>query len=140
MFGSSVQDVNRPSWIAQDEEKATFTRSSLNDTFLPDEFLRDWCPTFLIRHPAVAFPSLYRALLELEGTGDPDEDKHLGQHCMTLRWTRNFYDWYMRQRNQSESSIIRPIVLDADDTMMDPKLVSKYCSLVGMDPSCVSFS
>jgi hypothetical protein len=139
-FGSSAQDINRPSWIVQDGKKAASTRSPLNDTLIPDEFLRGWYPTFLIRHPALAFPSLYRALLELEGTGNPNEDEYLGQHCMTLRWTRNLHDWYLRECNRSESNIIRPIVLDADDIMMDPKLVSKYCRLVGMDPSCVSFS
>ncbi|KAE8360425.1 hypothetical protein BDV27DRAFT_161690 [Aspergillus caelatus] len=144
-FGNSAGDTTRPSWMVQYlpesyEGKASGTRSPLNETVLSDEFLRSWQPTFLIRHPALAFPSLYRALLELEGTGNPHEDEQLGQHCMTLRWTRNLYGWYMREGNCVDDRTAWPIVLDADDIMTDPGLVSDYCQLLGMDPSRVSCS
>ena len=36
------------------------TRSEHNKTILSDEFLKTWRPTFLIRHPAMVFPSLFR--------------------------------------------------------------------------------
>ncbi|KNG80235.1 hypothetical protein ANOM_011376 [Aspergillus nomiae NRRL 13137] len=129
----------KPSWMVQhlpescEEKAARFLR---NQTILPDEFLRSWLPTFLIRHPALAFPSLYRALLELEGTGNPCEDEQLGEHCMTMHWTRNLYDWYVWQGNRAGW----PIVLDADDIMTDPGLVSEYCQLLGMDPSLLNSS
>ena len=32
------------------------THSTFNETVLPDEFLKTWLPTFLIRHPALVFP------------------------------------------------------------------------------------
>ena len=43
------------------------TDSTENPTVLPDDFLLSWTPTFLIRHPALVFPSLYRTSVDLEG-------------------------------------------------------------------------
>ncbi|KAF4219340.1 hypothetical protein CNMCM8980_003071 [Aspergillus fumigatiaffinis] len=144
-FGDPVQDTTGPSWMLQHlpeslAEKTFVTLSLPNETILPDEFLRSWQPTFLIRHPALAFPSLYRALLELEGTGNPREDEQLGQHCMTLHWTRNLYEWYVRESTCTDKDTTWPLVLDADDIMADPGLVKHYCQLLGMDPSLVSRS
>jgi len=38
-----------------------------NETVLPDEVQRQWNPTFLVRHPALASPSLYRTTVDLQG-------------------------------------------------------------------------
>lgn len=46
---------------------ADVTHSSLNVTVLPDEVLRVWLPVFLVRHPGLAFPSLYRTILDNQG-------------------------------------------------------------------------
>ncbi|KAL4782805.1 hypothetical protein BJX76DRAFT_358619 [Aspergillus varians] len=72
---------------------------------------------------------------ELEGTGDPCEDERLGEHRMTLRWTRKLYDRYVRERNRTDkgTTSIWPLVLDADDIMTDPGLVSNYGRLLGLD-------
>jgi hypothetical protein len=115
--------------------------SAINLTLLPEEFLQGWLPTFLIRHPALAFPSLYRALAELDPTANHGEDDEplLGQQSMTLRWSRSMYEWYA-DRLGSGSSDTWPIVLDADDIMESPELVAKYCRLLGMDPEKLCFS
>jgi hypothetical protein len=132
----------QPNSLCKDKSLCQTGRAT-NITLLPDEFLWTWKPTFLIRHPALAFPSLYRALLVLEGTGDESEDELLGEHCMTLHWTRLLYDWYSqyyRQEDQSRGGLKWPIVLDADDVMANPKLVAKYSALLGMDSWKLSFS
>lgn len=130
---------------SSDDESPCPMGRATNITLLPDDFLQTWKPTFLIRHPALAFPSLYRALLALEGKGDENEDDVLGQHCRTLRWTRLLYDWYCQYYAREHESSSRggskwPIVLDADDIMADPKLAIKYSRLLGMDSRKVSFS
>ena len=125
------------------------TGCATNITLLPDEFLQMWKPTFLIRHPALAFPSLYRALLVLEGTGNESDDSVLGEHCMTLRWTRSLYDWYSEYYREDEGScsssedgdgVECPVVLDADDIMANPDQVARYSALLRMDPGKLSFS
>jgi hypothetical protein len=140
------------SWTVTTPEtinKESSSRSS-NPTVLPDEFMRTWQPTFLIRHPALAFPSLYRALGDIDdrikATGREKDMEHFWRHRLTLRWSRALYDWYERsfggtQRTSSPCSegtcIQWPVVLDADDIMENPELVRKYAQLVRMDPSCV---
>jgi hypothetical protein len=68
----------------------------LNESVLPDEFLLRRRPCFLIRHPALAFPSYYRVMLAFMN-GDQEKLEammnDLAETC-TLRWTRNLYDWY----------------------------------------------
>ncbi|EFE43823.1 hypothetical protein TRV_01397 [Trichophyton verrucosum HKI 0517] len=109
-------------------------QSFLNQTVLPDEFLKTWSPAFLIRHPALAFPSLYRALWELETPANDEEADSLGEHCMTLRWTRALYDWYSRNLTATESyidgRITWPIILDADDIMTDPDVVVRFAEIM----------
>ncbi|EZF33912.1 hypothetical protein H101_02530 [Trichophyton interdigitale H6] len=109
-------------------------QSFLNPTVLPDEFLKTWSPAFLIRHPALAFPSLYRALYELETPANDEEADSLGEHCMTLRWTRTLYDWYSQNLTAAESyidgRITWPIILDADDIMTDPDVAIRFAEIM----------
>lgn len=127
-----------------------------NETVLPDDFLLTWTPTFLIRHPALVFPSIYRTSLDLEG---PEETKKAAEGMfrseMTWRWTRRLCEWYWfhdEERNRtriatsSESAEQRhtqatacPIILDADDIILSPSVVTRYCSLVGLDASLCRF-
>lgn len=77
------------------------TRSRLNETVFPDEYLRDWLPTFLIRHPALVFPSHYRAMRDIKQI-DPERD-HTFQ-CdvmMTFSYTRSLYDYWSVQFGKS---------------------------------------
>jgi hypothetical protein len=49
--------------------------SPLNQTVLPDDFLLCFKPTFLIRHPALVFPSYYRAHVNTFGKPQTEEDQ-----------------------------------------------------------------
>ena len=120
------------------------THSTLNETVLPDEFLKAWLPTFLIRHPALVFPSIYRTCVDLEG---PEVAKNeAGQHAleMTMHWSRTLYDWYTQQLNipesNSEPNVTWPIILDADDIMIEPEVVLRYSIIIGLDPTKLRFS
>lgn len=106
-------------------------------TVMPGGFLQQWLPTFLIRHPALAFPSLYRALAAIVPAANNRANKPLlGSQSMTLRWSRSLYEWYVSHLG----SDMWPIILDADDIMACPELVAKYCSLLGMKPEKLCFS
>lgn len=111
------------------------TRSKLNLTIFPDEFLKTWNPTFLIRHPALMIPSLYRATqsdAELNGIQRPRKEPCATE--LTMRWHRTLYEFFAE--NSSNDSVW-PIVLDADDIMTSPELVPKYAKLAGLDDSKV---
>ncbi|RGP76740.1 hypothetical protein FLONG3_5180 [Fusarium longipes] len=111
------------------------TRSRLNLTLFPDEFLKTWNPTFLIRHPALMIPSLYRTCqgeMEYNGIKRPRQEPCATE--LTMRWHRTLYEFYAEYfANDS----VWPIVLDADDIMTSPELVSKYAKLAGLDDSKV---
>ncbi|KAF7128510.1 hypothetical protein CNMCM5793_003298 [Aspergillus hiratsukae] len=112
------------------------TFSPLNQTVLPDEYLRTWRLTFIIRHPALAFPSLYRAkekfletgLLKTETTGTLATN-------MTLNWTRMLYDWCLEQPGPTG----KPLVVDAQDVIHNPQVVVRYCEETGLDRDAVQF-
>lgn len=142
LFGED--SVNEPQWTAQVPSTygaAEPTHSSANETILPDEFLHCWHPTFLIRHPALVFPSLYRAL------SDNEEIEQKGKEELamktTFHWTRSLYDWYHQHLSKSKSEldgeVTWPIVLDADDVMLEPAVIVHFCEIVGLDPSKLRF-
>ncbi|KAM0345013.1 hypothetical protein ACHAPU_006896 [Fusarium lateritium] len=114
------------------------TRSPFNLTLFPDEFLKTWNPTFLIRHPALVLPSLYRTCLcdlELDGYKRPGKQPMATE--VTLRWQRTLYEFYAEH---FAGDSVWPIVIDADDVMTCPPLVSKYARLSGLDESKVRYS
>ncbi|KAK4145157.1 uncharacterized protein C8A04DRAFT_10869 [Dichotomopilus funicola] len=117
------------------------TRSSLNLTSLPDEFLKIWHPTFLIRHPAMMLPSLYRTTLADLG---PDAERLKARqgkgplkHEATMKWIRTLYEFFAAYLPKDS---MWPIVLDADDIMKTPELVTKYAPLADLDPAKLRFS
>ncbi|KAM0250862.1 hypothetical protein ACHAP5_002082 [Fusarium lateritium] len=114
------------------------TRSPLNLTLFPDEFLKTWNPTFLIRHPALMIPSHYRTCLsdlEMDGYRRPGKQPMAAE--INTGWQRTLYEFYAEHfANDS----IWPIVIDADDVMTCPPLVSKYAQLSGLDESKVRYS
>ncbi len=120
------------------------THSTLNETVLPDEFLKTWLPTFLIRHPALVFPSLYRTYVDLEGPEVAETESPVIALEMTMHWSRTLYDWYTQQLNPShtdfDSDVTWPVVLDADDIMTESEVVLRYSKIVGLDPAKLKFS
>ncbi|RAK79188.1 uncharacterized protein BO72DRAFT_446465 [Aspergillus fijiensis CBS 313.89] len=107
-----------------------------NFTILPDAYLASWRATFLIRHPALVFPSFYRALhgLERESFCEPRMIEPFLELHATLRWTRLLYDWYCDRGNARPAL---PLLLDAQDVIHRPEVVAKYCELIGLDPEKV---
>lgn len=116
-------------------------RSQLNQTVFPDKWLMSWRPTILIRHPALVFPSLYRTSVDTEGKEAASRDPRQASE-MTWRWSRNLYDFY-RQKYEQEPSVEDgpqwPIILDADDLINDPGVVTQYCRIVGLDPDKLKY-
>ena len=121
------------------------TFSSNNLTVLPDEYLQTWTLTFLIRHPALAFPSFYRSMIDLEkaGLANPHELQPMLKLHTTLKWTRMLYDWCCQHTtelytNQNDDAQY-PLVLDAHDVINHPEVVIRYCDLIGMDRTKLKF-
>ncbi|KAH6844752.1 hypothetical protein B0I37DRAFT_167655 [Chaetomium sp. MPI-CAGE-AT-0009] len=119
------------------------TRSALNITLLPDEFLKTWQPTFLIRHPAMMLPSLYRTCIrddvggfEIDGRKARPGKEPLKSE-VTMKWIRTLHSFYTAHFGEDSTW---PIVLDADDIMVTPELVTKYATLVGLEPDKLRFS
>ena len=111
-----------------------------NLTVFPDQYLETWRLTFLIRHPALAFPSFYRAMRELEKEefAQPHEICPLMELNATLRWTRLLYDWCCQHQEKStigyDRHIRYPLVLDAQDIIHYPEILVRYCELIGLNP------
>ncbi len=54
---------------------------------------------------------------------------------MTLTWMRQVYTFYSTSQPNSPP----PIILDADDIILNPSIVTTYVKLVGLDPSKLLF-
>ncbi|KAF4219369.1 hypothetical protein CNMCM5878_003288 [Aspergillus fumigatiaffinis] len=119
----------------------------LNDTLLPDDILETLSPVFLIRHPALAFPSFLRAYRDLHGVeASRSKDGELDFNMiMTLRWTRRLYERYVLTREGcsyyvDDDSMDGPIILDADDVITNPEVLVRFCKFVGLDASRLRFT
>ncbi|KAM3512136.1 hypothetical protein MY11210_004200 [Beauveria gryllotalpidicola] len=113
-----------------------------NPSALPDEFLLQCTPAFLIRHPALAFPSYYRVrMLFCNGDMSKLENEMVPSVAMacTLRWTRQLYDWYAEAWTAQGLQAKEPIVLDADDMLQNSLVILRFCDLVGLDRNKVKF-
>ncbi|KAK2762078.1 hypothetical protein FQN54_001085 [Arachnomyces sp. PD_36] len=125
----------------------TRTFSALNQTLLPDEYLRTWKLTFIIRHPALCFPSLYRAMNKLRNLGVlKAENFHEALATnMSMQWTRLLFDWCMQQvdaaGSEEEKQAKEPVLLDANDVIHNPAAVARFCEKVGtaLDPKKLKF-
>lgn len=113
------------------------TFSANNKTFMSDEYLRTWQLAFIIRHPALVYPSLYRAMQKLSKAGFIDEDgiKGLSVANMTMEWTRNLFDWCLEQPDEP----VPPLVIDAHDVIHNPAAVVKFCEKTGLDTASMQF-
>lgn len=113
------------------------TFSANNQTVLPDEYLRTWQLAFIIRHPALAWPSMYRAMLKISKLGILDDDGVKGASLtnMTLRWTRKLFDWCLEQPDEPTV----PLVVDAHDVIHNPESVVRFCEAAGLDTDAIRF-
>ncbi|KAI0391416.1 hypothetical protein F5Y17DRAFT_409864 [Xylariaceae sp. FL0594] len=140
MYGPDDTDDAELKQVLPARGAASSSRSALNLTPLSDEFLKTWHPTFLIRHPAKMLPSLFRTALEdgvqLNGRGRSKREPYDVES--TLKFVRTLHDFYLQSYGRDDSQW--PIVLDADDIMMYPELVTKYAELVDLDPGKLQFS
>lgn len=111
------------------------TFSGNNATVLPDEYLRTWRIAFIIRHPALAWPSMYRAMVKIAALGLLDDDgvKGASESNMTLSWTRKLFDWCLEQPDE----MTVPVVIDAHDIIHNPGSVLRFCEETGLDTSVV---
>jgi hypothetical protein len=133
--------------LDQDGSDGTTEQTSkLNDTMFSETYLRQWKMAFLIRHPALAFPSLYRILMVDEA---PDQENMKGREnylriFMTLWWSRRLYDLATQIHERGGNDTAEdadnptwPILLDADDIITNPLVVEKFADIMGMDPTKV---
>jgi hypothetical protein len=112
------------------ETDTTSQPSPNNKTVLPDSFLFTFHPTFLIRHPALVFPSYYRAHMDTYGhpTTKAEELALIAElePWMTFHWQRTLYEFY-------SSGPSKPTILDADDVILSPAVVMKHAELIGLE-------
>ncbi|KAG9234034.1 hypothetical protein BJ875DRAFT_462727 [Amylocarpus encephaloides] len=132
-IGPSIWDLKLPSDAFPKQ-----TKSKLNMTLLPDEFLETFLPTFLIRHPGLVVPSLYRKMLsgeEFFGTYIIPELRI----AAAFSWPRAMYEYYANSLKGTRYEANWPVVLDADDIIKDPSLVKQYAEMIGIDPAKLKF-
>lgn len=107
-------------------------------------YLSSWQPLFLIRHPALAFPSLCRGVVDMQDTNDlyPSREimtKRLKMH-MSFTFTRQLYDWYVAHYQECEKhgkSAAYPIVVDSDDMINNTTVMHALARRLGLDESKV---
>lgn len=140
IYGPDVVTGEPGTLVAQGIEHPT--RSALNLTSLPDEFLKTWRPTFLIRHPAMMLPSLYRTCIKDDMGGFEVDGRRArpGKEPIkpevTMKWIKTLHSFYTEHFGEDSDW---PIVLDADDVMLNPGIVIKYATLAGLDPEKLRF-
>ncbi|KAF3480785.1 uncharacterized protein GIQ15_06132 [Arthroderma uncinatum] len=139
-------------WMLRGREDLVQTmegRSTENETILSDKFLKMWQPIFVIRHPALSFPSWYRASVRADGKefAKSARGRRICRAVMTLRWTRKLYDFYSEHFSKSDAQpetkvnhVTWPLVLDADDFITQPAVLVKLCQIIGLDSSKLRYS
>lgn len=103
-----------------------------NPTSIPDSLLLSMRPIFQIRHPILMFPSMVRA--EQKAMGHVRPRQPILSVTMTLRPSRDLYEWYL-----SQGANLQPQVIDADDIINDKAAVRHVCMQTGLDPEAVAY-
>lgn len=121
------------------------TWSKTNYTIFPDEFLATWKPTFLIRHPAVMFPSQFRNFPNVFDPEVGSGERAWTDLYLTLKWSRAMYELYKdvifcSEALQKDLTFIWPIVLESAELLSEPDLCRKYCQLIGFDEEKLKLS
>ncbi|KAJ5491527.1 hypothetical protein N7539_003094 [Penicillium diatomitis] len=116
------------------EKAPSSTWSPENQTVMSDQVLQKWRLVFLVRHPALAFPSYYRASLAVrshQGLHDSEMEPLL-RASLTLRWSRFLYDWACKTDPH-------PLMLDADDVILNKAALAQFCTDIGLDATRLRF-
>lgn len=113
--------------------------SASNQTIFPDAYLESWNPIFLVRHPARAFESIYRSIMDVSKTpivaeASEESIQKLIESHMTLSWTRDLYEWYGGRG-------FDPIVIDAEDVVVNTEaLTQRLARYIGFDGEKLQYS
>ncbi|KAE8381229.1 hypothetical protein BDV26DRAFT_301987 [Aspergillus bertholletiae] len=128
-------------------EQTRIGRSDLNETLFSDDFLKTWKPVFLIKHPAAAFPSFYRALVNAAGREFVESDRgwRFYQKAMSLRWVYKLYHFYLEHfrspgQYSTDDQLPWPIIVEADDIITQPAILVKICQIIGLESSRLRFT
>ncbi|KAL1591446.1 hypothetical protein SLS60_011945 [Paraconiothyrium brasiliense] len=120
-------------------------REEHNVTCLPDTFLLQHIkPTFLIRHPALTFPSNLRTAIDNQGISTVMIEEKIQQWECTYLWSLSMYKFYAQSTKQFDrkslvDGVEYPIVLDAQD-LGNEALVKKYVKAIGLHEDRVRFT
>ncbi|KAJ4344474.1 uncharacterized protein N0V89_012216 [Didymosphaeria variabile] len=120
-------------------------REGHNVTCLPDAFLLQHIkPTFLIRHPALTFPSNLRTIIDNQSNSTAMTEEKIQQWECTYLWSLSMYKFYVQSTGEFDrrslvEGVEYPIVLDAQD-LGDEALVKKYAKAVGLHEDKVRFT
>ncbi|KAF2683328.1 hypothetical protein K458DRAFT_478262 [Lentithecium fluviatile CBS 122367] len=113
-----------------------------NITTLPTPFFSHLSPTFIIRHPALTFPSCLRTTIDIEGLPIALSSPRTQAWECTYSWTLSLYNFYAHHPSFPRATRVKgvtyPIVIDAAD-LVDEGLVRVYAKAVGFDEECVRF-
>lgn len=140
--GSSSATQFRVHWKTQ---QTSDVGKEDNITCLPDAFLLQQIkPTFLIRHPALTFPSALRTAIDNEGILSVLDEEKIQQWECNYLWSLSLYTFYTKSaakfnRQSFVGGVEYPIVLDAQD-LGDEALVRKYAKAVGLEEDKVRFT
>ena len=109
-----------------------------NPTAIPKELWSRVTPTFLIRHPALAFPSALRTALDNEGLAAVLSDASEGMmrvEC-SFRWHTQLYRYLISLSESGNDAggagARRPLIVDASQ-LADPDFVRRYAEHVGLE-------
>ena len=132
------EQFEHPDWSYWQPHSTTGppTESYTSPNVLPDDALLQSGDrvVFLIRHPALMVPSIYRTICETRGYV-----RNNMVFSSTLRWSRLLYDWYLEK---GPAKGVHPIVVDADDYMADTdkSFMTLLCNKLGLDPEAVVYT
>ncbi|KFZ16473.1 hypothetical protein V501_02213 [Pseudogymnoascus sp. VKM F-4519 (FW-2642)] len=141
VIDSNIETPRPPRATPQLQHNDAEVRISTNPTLLPDDFMLSVSPVFLIRHPALVFPSWYKISTSTFGA-DIDDCEFPVE--VSFRWSRILYDWYLNTWSKATSNSPlnqhpKPAVIDADDTMSDRAALERLCQQLQLDPQQLSF-
>ncbi|RGP59219.1 sulfotransferase family domain-containing protein [Fusarium sporotrichioides] len=121
-----------PFTVQEKGSSSVSTELKTNPTIFPDQWLSQWRPIFLIRHPALTFESWYRAE---SGARHIDLEDRSWSFYTTYQYSRQLYDWFL----SSGLSTSKLIVVDADDILENGPTIKNLRVSIGMDESKILY-